>query len=738
MFKDFSKTLTKSIIWIYFLSNILPIYALDTIYRFFPTIDDKNAIITIQPSTEWLWKYEIVTNVSQYENLPKFNRMLLEIWKKQKDWSFENVWNEVYDKGKITDEGVIWTVTEELDPLAPPILEGDTMKKEYVTFKKVEIPYYKSDQLQKTYFDVSFKSLNIIHRPSNDWKVYPIKIAKKNYNHAVEVQLTLDKPEQNANTYKYVVNLDTDKLPYEIRQLLWKRKFDKLYIRDSKQNYYNFAVMNKFQFWLNYSTDYPKQYGDDPGRKSFIQLGNSFYYFSDLGWWQPTTNNITTMINSCNDKGWYLDSWTTVYNWSNTILDYFISQNRTRKAYWIFMIRICKKDSPVYSNLKLAIEIPSNRFDVAGKLTLFMWISENSNPSKVVYSLKDISWTKFSDYQNNVVPIIKPEENLIFDETDAWIIPKENDKLVLNIRQNKIYYYEWDPDYQKYKKPKEFLPNSAISKDILIISNKNAQYKVQVYKLTNRYRMLLDMTPYEYGEYMLKLTPIYEDNYFIKFKAVNKCYPDLITDADKLIFSKIKDNNWNLIENKITDILRFKDDFFDYLVNNDKYNNILLFDDKLKAACADVTNDSSIRQKINDLYLSRIGAKTLSSSSDLQQICYFLVNNGKFLDVKWWTTITYDLSAWDPIDVKKLTLELTPKDFNDSLSYNVDSSMVNGYSPTVSIKYECLTRDSNTGSVSKYNVFEQIQLYQVNRIGKSSYNSMIPYNTNSIRYYYNY
>ena len=301
-----------SIIQILFFSiiNISFVNALDVIYRFFPTIDDKNSIVSIQPSPEWLWKYEIIVNNSQYENLPRFERMLLEIWKKQPDGSYENIDNLVYNKNQIKDEGIVWSFSEELNYLWNPIIEGDTIKKEYVTFKKIEIPYYKGDKLQKTYFDVSFKSMNIIHKKSSDWKVYPIKITKKNYNKATEVKLVLDKPVSSGKNwyYKYYVNIDTDKLPYEIRQLLAKRQFNKLYIRDSKQNYYNFVVLNKYQFWLKYDTDSPSGYPDDPAKKNFINLWSGYYYFSDLWQWTPTQKDIETMVNACYDKGGVLDS----------------------------------------------------------------------------------------------------------------------------------------------------------------------------------------------------------------------------------------------------------------------------------------------------------------------------------------------------------------------------------------------------------------------------------------------
>jgi len=723
---------------VFSVSNIFPVYAIDTIYRFFPTIDDKNAIVSIQPSAKGLWKYEVITNVSQYENLPKFKKMLFEIWRKQKDGTYKNLWNTVYDKSNITDEWIVGSFSEELHYLWQPILEWDTVKKEYVTFKKIEIPFYKWNNLQKTFFDVSFKSMDLIHEKDNTWKVWPIKLVKKNFNKAVEVQLTLEKPGVDHSVYKYDVNVDTSKLPFAIRQLLAKRQFDKLYIRDWKQNYYNYVVNNKFQFWLDYSSESPANYWDDPWHKSFENLWKSYYYFSDLWRWTPTSNNITTMIKACNDKGGKLDNGNELAVGNSTVLDYFLSVNKNRKAYWVFWIRICKKDDPVYPTLKLVIEVPKDEFDAAGKLPLFFWIAWQQNLSKVYYNENKLNWTEFSTNINNIVPIIKPQETLIFDEKLAWITPKENDKLKIDVLNNRIYYYQYDPDYQRYKAPKEYVPLSIISKDILVLSNKNAQYKIQVNKFTNRYKMFLDMTPYPYGEYMLKLTPIYDDNYFIWFKAVNKCYPELITDADKLLFDKIKSKDNKLMENKITDILSFKDKLFDYLVKHKLYKNTLLYSDKLNKACNDVPTNNNLAEQINKSYLDVIWAKSVTNKTDLQQICYFLINNWRYTNVSNGTKLTYDLKWRDLQNIKSLSLEITPKNYSKDLTYNVDNNIIPWYTPSVSLKYRCLIRDANTWKITKKNVFEQIQLNWLNKIWRNSYNTLTPFNAESIRYYYSY
>jgi len=741
---NLKKIFTVWLLSILFLNTVLPVYAIDTIYRFFPSIDDKNAIVSIQPSSKGLGKYEVITNVSQYENLPKFQRMLFEIWKKEKDWTYENLWNTVYSKDQITDEWVVWSFSETLKNLGSPIIIGNMIKKEYVTFKKIEIPFYKWSHLQKTFFDVSFKSMNLIHWKDRTWKVWPIKIVKKNFNKAIEVELTLNKPQIDSKYYNYKININTNKLPYKIRQLLANRQFDKLYIRDWKQNYYNYTVNNKYQFWLNYLKDYPKEYNNDPWQKSFLNLWTSYYYFSDLWLWTPTSDDITTMVNACKSKGWKLDNGNEVISGWSSVLDYYLWKNPNRKAYWVFWIRICKKQSPVYSTLSITIEVPKDKFDITWKLPLYLWIIWQQNYSKVYYDVttmnkKDnIKASYFDEYANSIIPIIKPQETLIFDEKAAWITPHDNDKIKIDVLWNAIYYYQYDPDYQRYKAPKKYIPNSLISKDIIIVSNKNSQYSIKVNKFTNRYKMFLDMTKYPYGEYMLKLTPIYDDNYFIWFKAVNKCYPELITDADKLIFNKIKWANWKLIENKITDILSFKDSLFKYLVDHKMYINTLLYSDKLKKACNDLPKNSWIANLVNKDYLFKVGAITTNNRSDLQQICNFLINNWRFENVSNWTNVDYNLKWKDIQNIKSIHLELTPKNFSSNLSYNTDWYMIPWYTPSVSLKYLCLRKNKENGALEKYNVFESIQLNRLNKIWKSDYKVTIPYNAESMRYYYSY
>jgi len=745
------------------------VFAINILYRFFPIVDDNSAIQSIQPSALWLNKYEIQFKVARYENLPAFEKVLVELWKKLPDGNYENTDNIVFTKDKIKQKGDSSLMEEELKPLSE-ITDWQNLYKEFITFKKIEIPYYKKDNLEKTYFDVSFKSMNIIHKVSSDWKVYPIKIIKKNYAKADEAQLTLPIPDNinniNESDIIYYIDLPTDKLPYSVRQYLSKRQFDHLYIRDPKQRFYDFVILNKYQFGLSYSSDYPtaitycvktdsngnctkwqkKNIPSDPARNNFIKLWNAYYYFSDLGYWTPTENDIETMVETCRYKWWKNDSWFTIYNGSKTVLDYFISENSNRKAYGIFTIRICKKEDPLYPILRIAIKIPkSNMLDFTGNMILYIWSVKNtsSNLSKVYYN--DIATNVFSGYEytlakTKIVPIIKPVEVLIFDEQLAGITPKENDKIVLDVLANKIYYYKWDPDWKRYLDPVEYLPYSVISKDILIESKPDTQYKVTVNKIVEPFSLILDMSKYDYGDYMLKLTPIYADNYYIKFKAVNKCYPDLLQDTDILTNPYIVDSSWKLIENHISDILKWKDELFNLIVNKWYFTNVLLYQDKLTEACKNISKYSDIADEVNQ-YLQDVGAKTSAKIFKLQQICYWLINNGKYLDVKNWTKINFKLPSDKLLDIKSLEIQVTPKDktiLSDwSFASNYNNIIVDDKKWSYDINYICYFQDKDW-KIWQKKIYEKVWLLYLNKLAKENYTGYLPYNADSLRYFYSY
>ena len=153
------------------IGNIFPIQAIlaqqtPVFYKFFPKIDDNNVVVMVEPE-ETYYKFNVLFNNSQYTNIPTFERVLMELWKKDENKNLINVENKVIETDQIKRKGM---VGEQPKPISPNItlIRQNYKYQDYIFFNKLAIPYYDKKVLKSTYFDIPYEEIIVKHTRKNE------------------------------------------------------------------------------------------------------------------------------------------------------------------------------------------------------------------------------------------------------------------------------------------------------------------------------------------------------------------------------------------------------------------------------------------------------------------------------------------------------------------------------------------------------------------------------------------
>ena len=765
------------------IGNIFPIQAIfaqqqtPVFYKFFPKIDDNNVVVMVEPE-ETYYKFNVLFNNSQYTNIPTFERVLMELWKKDENKNLINVENKVIETDQIKRKGM---VGEQPKPISPNItlIRQNYKYQDYIFFNKLAIPYYDKKVLKSTYFDIPYEEIIVKHTRKNE--MHPeenqIQIIKKDYQNVTEINFNLSEPElryfDGDGFTTYYLDFPTDNLPIEIKEALINRDNKSLFLRDNNYNRdYEFIIKNKYQFWINYQTDAPsKNYTENEAEgkvadaslktrnSNFNKLENRFYYFSDEGGWKASDRDIRAMVTTCKEKWWMPYSWTNEE--LKQLLETFFDENSQRKSYGIFALRICKKDNPTFHTLQLAIKVHKNRFE-NWRLLLYMGFNKNMNNPAVKENETDLTTAeanKFKLNKNNTSYIVTPKDVVLFDEASQEFRDKVgeikmHDMILLNVKESRISYKKYDPVFQTYSAPIDFNVPELFSENLTIASNVNNTFSVYSKKEERQYSFPLDMQKHPFWEYVIKLTPIYNDYYFANFRESNKCFPDLLTTNSWLINENF--TSWSKeVELNIKEIMQFNNELMQYISNNQIFTDTYIYQEKQEMACNEIKNSwahSSGIINLIDVYKNRV--KATDNVKNFYNACKFLTNNGKSIKL-WWPikhTIKMDEVNKNGKVAKTFSVEVTP---NQQLCENWNCTQEMNYQNTIfegtdtkwesfknsfqsKVIYYCLNPDKDNPSVQKK--LSHFQIYKYNTLQDVKWDFTFNYNypVETLRYYWSY
>lgn len=761
----------------------------NVMYKFFPKIDDNNIVVSVEPQQNY-YDFNVLFKNNQYSNIPWFKQILMELWKRDENKNLVNVENKVIPLDQITN---LWNVGEVPKPIEPNItlIRQGIAYKDYIFFNKLAIPYFDNKVLKNNYFDVPYDEVIIRH----DEKIVSnperniIQVIKKDYQNVTEITFTLSKP-TNANKFDgegfttYYIDFPTENLPMELKEALINKDNTKMILRDSNYIHdYEFTVKNKYQFGSNYQDDYPTENNVyevkripktinnqnvfilewsisntslETKRKDFEKINGKFYYFADDGSSSPTTEVISWMVWLCYEKGWKPFSWTNAE--LDYLLEHFFKQKQARKSYGLFWLRICKKENTLFDNLSIAIKVHKNRFE-NDKLVLFLWYNKNQvNPH---YKNSDSELTtsndaKFLDNKNNISFVVTPKDIVLFDESsqeyrDKVGVMNRWDMILLNIKDSKISYKKYNPLTQSYGDPIPFTIPELFAENITISHHTANRVSVYAKKEEKQFSFPLDMQKHPFGEYVIKLTTIYDDYYFANFKESNKCFPDLLT-TNSWLKNENFFKNWKMIEINIKDILNFNNNFLKHITTNRLFIDTYIYSEKQRLACEEIKkswpNAPWLIQIIND-FKNNIWA---NSNIDYYEACKYLTNNGKLIKKSWPITNGIDLSDTnsDWKVAKLFSVEVTPnnqvcENGNCQQEMTIDNNIFNWTdvlgkpirsSFQTKVVYYCNNPDENW--VIKQLSHFQIYKYNSLQDAKGMFNFNYNFPVETLRYYWSY
>lgn len=750
-------------------------------YKFFPKIDDNNVVVMVEPE-ETYYKFNVLFNNSQYTNIPTFERVLMELWKKDENKNLINVENKVIQKDEIKKKGIMG---EQPKPIEPNItlVKQNYKYQDYIFFNKLAIPYYDNKVLKSTYFDVPYEEIIIKHTRKNE--MHPeenqIQVIKKDYQNVTEINFNLSKP---ADRYfdgegfvTYYLDFPTDNLPIEIKEALITRDDKSLFLRDNNYNRdYQFMVKNKYQFGLNYQSDPPTQNNVEnemngsvqskvantllsTRQANFEKFDNRFYYFADDGGGKPSDSNVNSIVVTCKEKGGMPFSWTNQE--LAELLEHFFSQKDQRKSYGIFSLRICKKDNPLYYNLQLAIKVHKNRFE-NDRLLLYMWYTSGLNNPAVKRNENELTTTaanKFKLNQNNTSYIVTPKDVVLFDEASQEFRNKVgeirmHDMILLNVKESKISYRKYDPVFQTYSAPIPFDVPELFAENITIASNVNNTFSVYSKKEERQYSFPLNMQKYPFWEYVIKLTPIYDDYYFANFRESNKCFPDLLTTNSGMLNDNFTKGG-KPVELNIREIMQFNNELMQYISNHNLYTDTYIYQEKQEMACDEVKNSGANASWIINIinqYKNRV--KATDNVSNFYDACKFLTNNGKSIKLAWPLQKTINLNDVNKEGrvAKVFSVEITPnqqlcENGNCTQEMNFQNNIFQGtdakWEPfnnsfQSKVIYYCLNPDKDNPAIQKKLSHFQIYKYNTLQDVKDNFTFNYNYPIETMRYYWSY